>query len=81
MWGFNKIFIYFIGHGYNFRYSYKNLAAITKRNIPKYLLILFLSILWTVLAPILATKVVIGIKIKNAGIFKKPILKGKLVFK
>ena len=49
--------------------------------MPKNLLILFLSILCTVLAPILAMKVVIGIKIKKAGTFKKPTLKGKLVFK
>ena len=40
-----------------------------------------MSIRWTVLAPILAINVVIGIKIKKAGIFKKPILKGKFVFK
>ena len=51
----------------------------TNKKIPKILLILFLSILWTVFAPILAIKVVIGIKIKKAGIFKKPMLKGKFV--
>ena len=37
--------------------------------------------LCTVLAPILAMIVVIGIKIKKAGIFIKPILKGRLEFK
>ena len=40
-----------------------------------------LSNLFTVFAPILAINVVIGIKIKNAGIFKKPILKGKFVLR
>ena len=44
-------------------------------------LTLFLSIEWTVLAPILAIKVVIGIKIKNAGTFKNPMLNGKFDFK
>ena len=53
---------------------------ISKKN-PKYLLTLFLSIIWTVLAPIFAIKVVIGIKIKNAGIFIKPKLNGIFVFK
>ena len=41
----------------------------------------FLSILCTVRAPILTMNVVIGINIKKAGIFTKPILKGKFVFK
>ena len=36
--------------------------------------------LCTVLAPILAMIVVIGIKIKKAGIFIKPILKGMSAF-
>ena len=40
-----------------------------------------LSNLFTVFAPILAINVVIGIKIKNAGIFINPILKGKFAFK
>ena len=44
-------------------------------------MILFLSILWTVLAPIRAMKVVIGINIKKAGIFIKPILSGRPEFK
>ena len=65
----------------NSKYSNKNLVAIINKNIPNNLLILFLSILCTVLAPILAIKVVIGINIRNAGIFKKPALKGKFVFK
>ena len=37
--------------------------------------------LCTVLAPILAMIVVIGIKIKKAGIFIKPMLSGRLEFK
>ena len=37
--------------------------------------------LCTVLAPIRAMKVVIGINIKNAGMFIKPILSGRLEFK
>ena len=37
--------------------------------------------LCTVLAPILAINVVIGIKIRKAGTFIKPILSGKLDFK
>ena len=53
---------------------------ISKKN-PKYLLILFWSILCTVLAPILAIKDVIGIKIKKAGIFIKPMLNGMFAFK
>ena len=53
------------------------MIAIINKKKPNNLLILFLSILWTVLAPILAMKVVIGIKIKKAGMFKKPMLKGK----
>ena len=36
--------------------------------------------LWTVLAPILAMKVVIGIKIRKAGTFINPILSGRLEF-
>ena len=64
---------------YNPKYSKKNFEATINKNIPKNLLIFFLSSLCTVFAPILAMKVVIGIKIKNAGTFKNPILKGKLV--
>ena len=66
---------------YIFIYSNKNLIEITKRKTPKILLILLLSILWTVFAPILAINVVIGIKIKKAGIFKNPKLKGRFVLK
>ena len=55
--------------------------AIINKKIPKYLLILFLSILCTILAPIRAINVVIGINIKKAGTFKKPKLKGIFVFK
>ena len=54
---------------------------ITTKNKPKYFVIFFLFILWLAFAPILAMKVVIGKNIKKAGIFKKPILKGKLAFK
>ena len=57
------------------------MTEINIKNIPKNLLILFLSNLWTVLAPIPAMKVVIGINIKKAGIFKKPILNGRLLSK
>ena len=66
---------------YSFIYSNKNFVEIINRNIPKYLLILFLSILWTVLAPNLAIRVVIGINIKKAGTFINPILNGKLVLR
>ena len=51
------------------------------KNIPKYFIIFFLLILWLAFAPNVAIKAVIGKKIKKAGIFKKPILKGKLAFK
>ena len=55
----------------------KNLQDTANKNIPKNLLILFLFILCTVLAPKRAINVVIGIKIKKAGMFKNPILNGK----
>ena len=45
------------------------------------MLIFFLLILWTVLAPILAINVVIGINIKKAGIFINPTLNGKLTLR
>ena len=45
------------------------------------MLTLLLSILCIVLAPILAIKVVIGTIIKKAGMFIKPMLKGKFTFK
>ena len=62
-------------------YSLKKFVAIINKNIPKYLLILFLLILWTVLAPILAINVVIGMNIKKAGILINPKLKGRLASK
>ena len=49
----------------------------TIKNNPKYLVILILSTLWLAFAPSLAIKAVIGKKTKKAGIFKKPMLKGK----
>ncbi len=49
--------------------------------MPKKDCTLDLSKLLTVFAPILAINVVIGIKIKNAGIFINPILKGRFAFK
>ena len=51
------------------------------KNKPKYLVIFFLLILWLALAPNLAMKAVMGKKIRKAGIFKKPILKGRFAFK
>ena len=66
-----------INSGLLYRYASK----LTIKNKPKYLVIFFLSILWLTLAPSLAMKVVIGKKIRNAGIFKNPMLKGKLAFK
>ena len=38
-----------------------------------------LLILWTVVAPTFAIRIVIGINIRKAGIFIKPTLKGKSV--
>ena len=52
-------------------------------NIKKYpekSLTFILSIACTVLAPTLAIIVVIGTKIRKAGIFIKPILNGKICF-
>ena len=40
-----------------------------------------MSILCAEFAPTFAINIVIGIKIKKAGIFINPMLKGKLVFK
>ena len=51
------------------------------KNIPKNLLIFFLSNLCTVLAPILAIIVVIGMNIKKAGKLINPTLNGKLVLR
>ena len=44
--------------------------------MPNNLLIVCLLILCTTLAPILAINIVIGIKIKNAGILRNPKLNG-----
>ena len=47
---------------------------------PNNLAIISLLILWTMVAPNFAIKIVIGMKIKNAGTLIKPILKGIFVF-
>ena len=51
------------------------------KKIPKNLCNLGLSILFEVLAPMLAINIVIGINIKKAGKLIKPILRGKLASK
>ena len=53
------------------------IVPITYKKTPNILCNFFLFILCTLLAPILAIKVVIGINIRKAGILTKPILKGK----
>ena len=63
------------------RYLYRNIVPITYKKIPNNLWTFDLSIRWTVFAPTLAINIVIGINIKKAGIFIKPILKGKFASK
>ena len=66
---------------YRLKNSIQNLIATIIKKIPNNLFIFFLSIRCTVFAPTLAINVVIGIKIKKAGMLIKPILNGKFVFK
>ena len=51
------------------------------KKIPKYLCNFDLFILFETFAPTLAMNIVIGINIKKAGIFIKPMLNGKFTFK
>ena len=60
-------------------YSKNNLVETSKLKIPNNLVINFLSILWTVLAPNLAINIVMGTNIKKAGILMKPMLNGAFI--
>tara|TARA_B100001121_G_C18423383_1_gene495747 strand:- start:44 stop:481 length:438 start_codon:yes stop_codon:yes gene_type:complete len=61
---------------YRLKYLYIKIVPTTYKKIPKKTCNLFFLSLWAVFAPTLAINIVIGIKIKNAGIFINPILKG-----
>ena len=66
---------------YSPEYLNTKIVPTTYKNIPKNTCSFVLSILWAELAPTLAINIVIGIKIKKAGTFIKPILNGNLTFK